>query len=132
MSSKNKAAGTAWETAIVNFLVAWWERIERRALAGMFDKGDILNGPDNWTIEAKTAKTIDLPRFLREAKAEAENSGTRWYVAVVKNRRGKYSSGAVGDAFAVMPLRLWAELVREHEQYVALERYTDKRGPLAG
>ena len=116
MSSKNKAAGTAWETAIVNFLVKWWAKIERRQLAGMFDKGDIINGPSDWTVEAKTAKTINLPRFLREAKAESINARTRWYVAVVKNRRGPLSSGSVDEAFAVMPLGLWAELVNEHEQ----------------
>lgn len=102
---------------MVSYLRKTWPKIERRQLAGRFDKGDILNGPPGWTIEAKTAARLDFPAFLREAKAEAANNGTAWYVAVVKNRRGKFSSGSVEDAFAVMPLHLWAALVREHELY---------------
>jgi hypothetical protein len=115
MSSPNKAAGTRWERDICAYLARWWPKIDRRILSGRFDKGDIINGPDGWTIEAKTAKRIDLPQFLREAEAEAKNAGNNWFVAVVKNRRGKLSSGATADAFAVMPLNKWAEFVAEYE-----------------
>jgi hypothetical protein len=91
--------------------------MSRSPLTGRFDKGDFLNGPKGWTLEAKAEARINLPLYLRQAKAEAENNGHPWYAAVVKNRRGKFSSGSVEDAFVVMPLHLWAALAAEHEQY---------------
>jgi len=113
--SLSKQAGTRWETRVVTYLRRYWPKIERRQLTGRFDKGDILNGPDDWTLECKAEARINLPLYLRQAKAEAENAGTSRYVAIVKNRRGKLSSGSVEDAFAVMPLHLWASLVCELE-----------------
>lgn len=122
MSNNNKAAGTRWETAVVNYLRSWWETIDRRPLAGRYDRGDIKGGPRWWTIECKNEATIRLPFYLRQAKVEATNNGDPWYVAIVRNRRGRLSSGSVEDAFAVMPLRLWAQLVYEHEQAAALRQ----------
>lgn len=118
MSHPNKAAGTRWETRVVTYLRKWWPNIERRQLSGRFDKGDILNGPAWWTLECKAEARINLPQYLREAKAEAENAGNYLYAAVVKNRRGKLSTGAVEDAFVVMPLSLWADYVATHEDDV--------------
>ena len=112
----SKAAGTRWETAVVGYLRAWWPTIDRRPLSGRYDKGDIKYGPKNWTVECKNEERIRLPHYLRQARVEAANNGDSWFVAVVRNRRGKMSTGAVEDAFAVMPLRLWAELVAEHER----------------
>ena len=101
---------------MVSYLVRFWPDICRRALTGRFDKGDIQNGPAGWTLECKAEARINLPQYLREARTEAENAGNHWYAAVVKNRRGKLSSGAVEDAFVVMHLSLWAEYVAEHEE----------------
>jgi hypothetical protein len=115
MSHPSKAAGTRWETRVVSYLARWWSDICRRELTGRLDKGDIRNGPEGWTLECKAEARINLPRYLREAKVEAENAGNPLYAAIVKNRRGKLSTGSVEDAFVVMPLHLWADYVATHE-----------------
>lgn len=116
MSSASKATGTRWETEVVRYLREWWPTIDRRPLAGRFDKGDIKYGPQRWTIECKNHNRINLPFFLRQTRTEARNNADPYYVCVIKSRRGKYSSGATGEAFAVMPLELWAELAADHER----------------
>ena len=118
MTSASKAAGTRWETQVCDFLRSWWPEIDRRPLAGRYDKGDIKYGPQGWTLECKNEQRITLPLYLRQARNEASNNGDRWYVAVVRNRRGKFSTGAVEDAFAVLPLGKWASLVSEYENLV--------------
>jgi hypothetical protein len=90
--------------------------MERRPLAGRYDKGDIMWGPARWTLECKNEQRIDLPRYLRQARVSAGNNDDPWFVAIVRNRRGRMSSGSTADAFAVMPLALWAQLTWEWEQ----------------
>jgi hypothetical protein len=116
VSNNSKAAGTRWETAVVGYLRSWWPTIDRRPLSGRYDRGDIKYGPRAWTIECKNEAKIRLPFYMRQAAVEATNNGDPWYVAVVRNRRGRLSSGTVADAFAVLPLRLWAQLTYEHER----------------
>ena len=41
--SKSKQKGTFAETAIVEYLKQFWSNVERRALSGSNDKGDIAN-----------------------------------------------------------------------------------------
>ena len=51
--TKNKQRGTAFETAVARFLqekTKYW--VERRALAGSLDKGDLIGIPD-WCLELK-------------------------------------------------------------------------------
>lgn len=92
MSNPSKAKGTAWESAIVSFLQAQgWPYVERRALAGGKDRGDIAGIP-GVVIEAKAVKTIALGTFLDEADAEALNDGADFGVAWIK-RRGKVWPG---------------------------------------
>jgi len=115
VSNSSKQAGTRWETEVVNYLRQWWPMVDRRPLAGRYDKGDIKYAASGWTIECKNHAKLNFPMFLRQARTEAANNGDPWYVAVVKNRKAKFSSGATADAFAVMPLRVWAELAHELE-----------------
>lgn len=91
--SKNKAKGTAWETAIVRFLQEHgWHHAERRALHGQLDKGDVTGLP-GICIEAKSAARHELAAWLDEAKAEKRNAGAAT-CAVWFKRRGKTSPGA--------------------------------------
>ena len=117
--SASKACGTRWETEVVRYLRKWWPLMERRPLAGRYDKGDIMWGPKGWTLECKNEQRITLPRYLRQAKVSAANNNDPWCVAIVRNRRGKLSSGATEDAFAVMPLAMWAQIAFEHEEKTA-------------
>jgi hypothetical protein len=115
VSSPSKKAGTWWETQVVNYLRPYWPKINRRALRGRFDGGDTQDGPADCSLECKNEARIELPRYLRQAKAAAARNGHRYYAAIVRNRRGKFSSGSVSEAFAVMPLALWADVMRRLE-----------------
>ena len=104
--TKNKQRGTAFETAVARFLqekTKYW--VERRALAGSLDKGDLIVIPD-WCLELKDHKSINLAGFMDEAAKESENAGTKWHAAIVKRRNRN-----VKDAYVVMPLWMWAEFI---------------------
>lgn len=90
--SKAKAKGTAWETAIVNYLRSKGHFFaERRALAGHADKGDIaLPGV---VIEAKNCVRHQLSEWLDEATLEAANAGVQIGVVWIK-KRGTTDPGA--------------------------------------
>lgn len=104
MSNPSKTKGTAWESAIVAFLISrGWVHAERRALAGNTDKGDITGLP-GVMIEAKCCKTITVPAWIDEAEAEKRNAGAAVGVVWWK-RRGRTDPGAgfvtmTGDQFA--------------------------------
>lgn len=106
--SKSKAKGTAFETAVCDYLRAFFPTVERRALNGSRDRGDIANIP-NTVLEVKNQKAMDLSGWLKEAKTEATNAGVTRY-AVVHKRRGV---GDVGEQYCTIPLYLLAELLAE-------------------
>ena len=102
----SKRKGRDWESAVVAALrSAGWTRAERRRLAGSKDLGDVINGPEDWTLEAKNERSISLSQYMREAKAEAVNAGTKWYAAIVKAR-----NKPTRDAYVVMPLSVFMEV----------------------
>jgi hypothetical protein len=78
-------------------------------MGGTRDRGDIA-GVLGWTLEAKNAQALDLSGALTEAHFEAQHAGTRWYAAILKRRRRP-----TGDAYVVMPLHLFADLLREDQ-----------------
>lgn len=91
--SASKRKGTAWESAIVQFLREnGVPHAERRALGGSKDRGDIAGIP-GVVIEAKSAARIQLSGWMDEAKAERANDGARVGVVWIK-RRGKASPGS--------------------------------------
>jgi hypothetical protein len=100
MSNPSKAKGTAFETAVVNYLrESGLPNVERRALHGNTDLGDVAGVPD-WTFELKNRKTLDVGGAVDEAMLETLNAGTEFGVAIIKRPR----RGNPADAFAVMPL----------------------------
>lgn len=111
MTSRNKARGTRWETAVVRALSAFWRGREhlrpyRPAQAGR-DVGDI-NGVDPFVIQAKDWK--DWQSAIREgldgAEKQKAHAGRSYGVAVVKRARKP-----VGQAYAVMTVETWARLM---------------------
>lgn len=91
--SASRRKGTAWESAIVDYLKDHgWRHAERRALAGNADRGDIAGVP-SVVIEAKNAKTINLAGWLDETTTEATTDhadvGALWI-----KRRGRTDPGA--------------------------------------
>jgi hypothetical protein len=111
--SRARAKGTRFESAVVLFLFSMFPRVERRALTGKNDKGDIA-GVADWTFELKNTTTIDLAGAMNEAKAEAANAGTRYYAAVFSRRMKP-----VEESYAVVPLWALAELIYQHQEAVA-------------
>lgn len=104
--SASKRKGTAWESAVVNFLRAnGFPAVERRALSGSADRGDVA-GVSGWVIEAKATRSIDLAQAVDEARTEAANAGASWHAAVIKRRMRP-----AGDGYAVMSLAQLARLI---------------------
>jgi hypothetical protein len=99
--SASKQKGTAFETAVVRFMQAAGFDVERRALQGSLDKGDIA-GLDGWVLECKAEKAITLAEYMKEAEQEAVNAGVPWYAAIVKRRNKN-----VSDAYVVLPLKVF-------------------------
>ena len=106
--SRERAKGTAWETALVKWLRAnGFPHAERRALHGAHDQGDVTGIP-GLVVEAKHAARVELAAWVDEANDEADNAGAALGVAWFK-RRGKASPG---DAFVVMDGATFAHLLR--------------------
>lgn len=100
--------GPQFEKDVVEFLrSAGFPNAERRVQGGVNDKGDIA-GVAGWVIETKRIKAADLGEGMNEAQREAKNAGVGRY-AYVKKRRQKPTS----EAYAIVPLWLLAELIRE-------------------
>lgn len=110
MPNRSKAKGTAFETSIVTYLRQWWDgRIERRALSGSQDKGDVAGfgtlgaGPyQEFVLECKNHKSLDLGSWVKEMEIErGHNLSTAGFV--VHKRRGttdpekQYVTGTLGD-----------------------------------
>lgn len=90
--SASKRKGTAWETAIVCYLLAnGVPHAERRTLGGAKDRGDIAGIP-GVVIEAKSAARLDLAGWIDETETERRNDRSSVGAAWVK-RRGKASPG---------------------------------------
>ena len=107
--SKSKQKGTAAETAVVKYLKEnGFTQVERRALQGSQDKGDI-SGIPNVVIEVKDHKTMTLGQWMEELKVEIKNDNAKSGV-VIHKRRGK---GDVGEWYASMPVHNWVELLKE-------------------
>lgn len=106
--SASKRKGTAWESAIVDYLRgAGWRHAERRATAGAHDRGDVAGLP-GVVIEAKNEARIDLPGWLREAEAERVNDGAD--IGVVWAKRRGSASAALG--YVVMTGEQFVTLLR--------------------
>lgn len=105
----SKRKGTAAESAVVAWLQAnGHPNAERRALAGVNDKGDIAGVP-GVCIEVKNHQAFDLAGWVGELEAEIVNSKARTGVVIAK-RRGK---GNVAEWYAVLPAHRWLALINE-------------------
>ncbi len=108
MTNPSKAKGTRFETDVLRYLQESEITARRNAPSGAKDVGDIRVG-DTFTLEAKACARIELAAFVDEANVEAHHAGTPYGAAVVKRRRK-----GVGDAFVVMDLTTFSNLVSNH------------------
>jgi hypothetical protein len=108
VSNPKKAKGTAAETAVVNYLKKTWDTVERRALAGSADKGDI-SGIANVCIEVKDHKKMVLSGWVKELEEEMKNAQALTG-AVIHKKRGTLN---VGEWYATMPVEVYVNLLIE-------------------
>lgn len=110
MANPSKHKGSRFEKDVVDFLaVNGFPYAERRALEGINDRGDIAGVP-GVVLECKATREIDLATAVNEAEREAANAGVDIFAAVIKRRQKPTS-----EAYAVMPLRKFVELIRDAE-----------------
>ncbi|WP_282203664.1 hypothetical protein [Kitasatospora fiedleri] len=127
MANRAKAKGTAWESAVADYLneqlglyrefwkdgdrsVRWKDptdpdNVRRQVQEGVADIGDL--GVRPFAGECKAEKQFDLAAYVRQAEAEAKNAGQPFGVAYVKRPRAKTE-----DGYAVTSIRTHAAIVR--------------------
>ena len=107
MTSPQKRKGSAAELAVAKWLrKLGWIHAERSRAGWQDDRGDI-DGMPGVCIEVKNEKRIDLPGYLRELEVEIANAQA-WTGTVIVKRRGSMN---VDDWYAVMPAKIWGELM---------------------
>ena len=107
MTSPQKRKGSAAELAVAKWLrKLGWIHAERSRCGWSDDRGDI-DGMPGVCIEVKNEKKIDLPVYLRELEVEIANAQA-WTGTVIVKRRGSMN---VDDWYAVMPAKIWGELM---------------------
>jgi hypothetical protein len=98
MTSRNKAKGSAWERAIVDYLrAAGWPFAERRIAGAAKDRGDIA-GVVGVVIEAKNTASRNLAGWIEETELERVNDNA-WLGVVWHKRTGKASAA---DGYVTM------------------------------
>lgn len=121
--SRQKQKGTAFETAIVKYLKKYLfdDSIERRALNGVNDRGDISGVKFcgySMVLECKNENKMRLAEYMREAVAEACHDDT-FYYAVIHKKRGVGISTAqtIGQQYVTMPLHVLAGIIYEANRW---------------
>lgn len=106
--SKARAKGTAAEVAVVKYLIErGYKWAERRALAGINDKGDIAGVP-GVVFEVKDCKAVELAKWVDELKVEVVNAKAI-HGTVVRKRKGTMDPG---EWYAILPLRMYVDLLQ--------------------
>ena len=107
MTSPQKRKGSAAELAVAKWLrKLGWVHAERSRAGWTDDRGDI-DGMPGVVVEVKNCKTISIPEWLRELEVEIANAQA-WTGAVIAKRKG---STDVDDWYAIMPAKIWGELM---------------------
>jgi len=81
--SKSKQKGTLAETAVADYLRQTFPAVERRALAGVNDKGDLSNVPFS-VVEVKNQRSYKIHQWIKETEIERINAGKELGVLVIK------------------------------------------------
>jgi hypothetical protein len=112
MSNPNKQKGTAYESALVRTLAAFWSGAyglapRRVAQAGALDTGD-LHGLSPYIAQAKNYRDIvaGLREGLEGAEVQKVRAGEPYGVAFVKRPRQP-----TGRGYAVQTVETWARVL---------------------
>lgn len=108
--SKARAKGTLGENGVIQVLIEnGFKHAERRALAGINDKGDVA-GINGIVIEVKNHKTYKISEWMRETENETENARADFGILVVKPNGVGLSNAR--KWWAVMSLEDIAQLLK--------------------
>lgn len=111
--SRSKQKGTAFETAVARYLSEETGLcIERRALGGSNDRGDLSGvflGDMRAAVECKACSRWDVPEWLREAARERENDNAD--IGVVVAKRKGVGDARMGEQAVMMTLEDFAVLI---------------------
>jgi hypothetical protein len=108
--SKSKQKGTLAETAVAEYLKQTFPKVERRALAGVNDKGDISNVPFS-VVEVKNQRSYKIHEWMKETELERLNALEELGILVIKPNGIGVSK--VKDWWAVVPLSSITVLIEE-------------------
>lgn len=109
--SKARAKGTLGENGAVQVLIEnGFRHAERRALAGVNDKGDIA-GVAGIVFEVKNHKTYKISEWMKETEIETKNASADFGILVVKPNGIGLSNA--GKWWAVMTLEDMAQLLKK-------------------
>jgi len=108
--SKAKQKGTLAETAVADYLRQTFPAVERRALAGVNDKGDVAGVP-NCVIEVKNQRSYKIHEWMKETETERINAEVDLGILVIKPVGIGVSR--VSDWWAVVSLETITRLVEE-------------------
>ena len=98
--SKQRAKGTAWETAFVRYLVDQGIPANRTGFSSPYGDVETPGLPIVW--EGKNCQTMTLAAWVDQAQASSGRRVGIWLPAVFHKRRGK----GPADAYVTMPA--WA------------------------
>ncbi|WP_327254099.1 hypothetical protein [Streptomyces sp. NBC_01244] len=108
MANPSKAKGTAWESAVRDYMnkalglvdetgkfvdIFSALNVRRAAQEGARDVGDVHAAP--FVLECKDVKALAVPAWLRQAHVEADHAGFPYGVVVHKLRRAGVGKGKV-------------------------------------
>lgn len=115
MANRSKRKGSEFEGQVARYLAQALDddRIERRTLGGVNDRGDIAGVKINdkrAVLECKAEKTLRVPEYLREAESERKNDGAAFGI-VVSKRRG-VGEARTGEQLVLMTLETFARIVK--------------------
>lgn len=107
--SRSKQKGTAAETAVKRCLQDEGYDVERRALSGAHDRGDIA-GLGDVVVEVKNHKAMSLAPWVDEANVERDNAeaeiGVVWHKRIGRTDPRRWYVSMDGETFLKL-LRRW-------------------------
>lgn len=121
--SRQKQKGTAFESAIVEYLQnnLCDATIERRALNGTRDRGDISGVVfcgERMVLECKNENRMRLAEYMREAETEASNDNAPYYAVIHKKRGvGISSAKTIMQQYVTMPLHMLVSIIYEANRW---------------
>lgn len=124
MANRNKARGTFFETAVLNYLKdRGFGKVYRTPQAGIYDTGDIngiTSGSAEVIIQCKNRKEFDLSGWLNDTVAQADVRAKQLdpNMAVPVNgalivKRPKVGEKTLGETYVVMRLEDFVDILKE-------------------